>query len=173
MEKDKKNTFLTQNTLFGLFIGLSYILAAYVYYRSGKGVSLNPQLNNVIMLLSIAGAFISTRKYRDESLEGTISYGKALGCCVYVIAISSVIYGIYVYTLYHRIPELQENYMMAVDHALREVYANSPLLETMTAMVKAFTSPASIAFAEIFNKIITGFIFSLFLAGILRRTRKI
>jgi len=39
-------------------------------------------------------------------------------------------------------------------------------------MLKAFTTPATIAFAETFNKIFTGFIFSLLLAGLLRRTRK-
>ena len=66
MEPSKKKNFFSQNTLFGLFVGLSFIAVAYAYYRSGRGVSLNPQLNNVILLLSIVGAFIGVRKYRDE-----------------------------------------------------------------------------------------------------------
>ena len=56
MEPSKKKNFFSQNTLFGLFVGLSFIAVAYAYYRSGRGVSLNPQLNNVILLLSIVGA---------------------------------------------------------------------------------------------------------------------
>ena len=60
MAPSKKKNFFSQNTLFGLFVGLSFIAVAYAYYRSGRGVSLNPQLNNVILLLSIVGAFIGT-----------------------------------------------------------------------------------------------------------------
>lgn len=66
MEPSEKKNFFSQNTLFGLFVGLSFIAVAYAYYRSGRGVSLNPQLNNVILLLSIVGAFIGVRKYRTN-----------------------------------------------------------------------------------------------------------
>ena len=45
MEPSKKKNFFSQNTLFGLFVGLSFIAVAYAYYRSGRGVSLNPQLS--------------------------------------------------------------------------------------------------------------------------------
>ena len=92
MEPSKKKNFFSQNTLFGLFVGLSFIAVAYAYYRSGRGVSLNPQLNNVILLLSIVGAFIGVRKYRDELPDNCLSYGKALGACTYLIAVASVIY---------------------------------------------------------------------------------
>lgn len=169
MEKLSKNTFLTQNTIFGLFVGLSYILTAYIYYRSGRGISLNPQLNNVILLLSIVGAFIGVKKYRDESSNGTMTYARALGACVFLLAVAAVVYGIYLYSLYSSHTELQENYRLAIDAMLREIYAGSPLLENMTAMMKTFTTPAVIAFAEIFNKIFIGFIFSLFVAGFLRK----
>jgi len=83
MAPSKKKNFFSQNTLFGLFVGLSFIAVAYAYYRSGRGVSLNPQLNNVILLLSIVGAFIGVRKYRDELPDNCLSYGKALGACTY------------------------------------------------------------------------------------------
>ena len=86
MAPSKKKNFFSQNTLFGLFVGLSFIAVAYAYYRSGRGVSLNPQLNNVILLLSIVGAFIGVRKYRDELPDNCLSYGKALGACTYLIA---------------------------------------------------------------------------------------
>ena len=85
MAPSKKKNFFSQNTLFGLFVGLSFIAVAYAYYRSGRGVSLNPQLNNVILLLSIVGAFIGVRKYRDELPDNCLSYGKALGACTYLI----------------------------------------------------------------------------------------
>ena len=156
MEPSKKKNFFSQNTLFGLFVGLSFIAVAYAYYRSGRGVSLNPQLNNVILLLSIVGAFIGVRKYRDELPDNCLSYGKALG----------------VFYLYRHHPELLENYLTSIETTFKEVYSDSAFTENMISMLKAFTTPATIAFAETFNKIFTGFIFSLLLAGLLRRTRK-
>ena len=160
MAPSKKKNFFSQNTLFGLFVGLSFIAVAYAYYRSGRGVSLNPQLNNVILLLSIVGAFIGVRKYRDELPDNCLSYGKALGACTYLIAVASVIYGCFVFYLYRH------------QTTFKEVYSDSAFTENMISMLKAFTTPATIAFAETFNKIFTGFIFSLLLAGLLRRTRK-
>lgn len=173
MEKEKKNTFIQQNTIFGLFIGVSFILASYVFYKTGRTISINPQLNNVVMLLSIAGAFIGVKKYRDDNHRNGYSYASALGACMYMISVAAVIYGIYIYTLYQRIPGLQENYVTMVTTVLEEVYKGSPLLENMKTMIETFMTPAAIAFAEVFNKIFTGFIFSLLLAGILRRPKRL
>lgn len=172
MELQKKNTFLSQNTLFGLFIGLSFVAVAFAYYKGGRGISLNPQLNNVILLLSIAGAFIGTRKYREENLGGVMTYGKALGTCIYLISVASVIYGIFVLYLYRHHPLLLENYLTTIESTFKEVYSESAFSENMMTVIKSFTTPASIAFAEIFNKILTGCIFSLFLARLLRRNNK-
>ena len=156
MAPSKKKNFFSQNTLFGLFVGLSFIAV----------------LNNVILLLSIVGAFIGVRKYRDELPDNCLSYGKALGACTYLIAVASVIYGCFVFYLYRHHPELLENYLTSIETTFKEVYSDSAFTENMISMLKAFTTPATIAFAETFNKIFTGFIFSLLLAGLLRRTRK-
>lgn len=173
MENEKKNTFISKNTIFGLFVGLGFIVASYIFHLSGKSISLNPQLNNVIMLLTITGTFIGVRKYREESLNGIISYGAALGACVYLITVASVVYGIYLYILYRSDPELQQNYATSITTILQEVYKGSSILESIQNMTEALITPAVIALAEVFNKIFTGFIFSLFLAGILRKTKSL
>lgn len=169
MENNTKNIFLTKNALFGAIIGLSLVATSCLYLFTGKNVGLNPQLNNVIMLLTIAGTFIGARKYREEALNGAITYGKALGLCVYIVSVSAVIYGIYTGLLYRYTPELTTQYIETMDATFREVYANSPMLEPMSSMIREFTTAYSIAFAEVFSKILSGSIFSLFLAGILRK----
>ena len=45
----KENTFIARNTLFGVIVGLSFILAVFVFYRAGKPVGFNPQLGNVFL----------------------------------------------------------------------------------------------------------------------------
>lgn len=169
MEERKQNLFFTRNALFGLFVGLSYIVVSFLFLKNEQEVSFNPQLNNVILMLSIAGAFIGVKTYRDQDLQGLISYQRALGASVLLLAIAALFYGIYIYYVYYSRPELTENYLITVEAALKETYKNSALTGSMSNMLRAFTTPASIAFAEIFNKIITGTIFSLLIAGFLRR----
>ena len=169
MEEKKQNLFFTHNALFGLFVGLSYVVVSFLFLKTGREVSFNPQLNNVILMLSIVGAFVGVKKYRDQDLRGLISYKRALGACVLLLATAALLYGIYIYYVYHMQPELTENYLITIETALKETYKNSALTENMNAMLRVFTTPASIAFAEIFNKIITGTIFSLLIASFLRR----
>ena len=167
------NTFITKNSLFGVLVGLSLILASLVFYITGKNIMLNPQLSNVMMLLSIAGAFIGVRKYREKQLEGFINYSQALGGCIYIITIGSLIYGIYAYALYRYDPELQASYLTTLQVMLDEMYKGSPMLDTVKNMMEHLVSPAFIAATETFNKILTGLIFSLLMAGILRRKPRI
>lgn len=167
----KENTFIAKNTFFGVMVGVSFMLAAFVFYKTGRSVGFNPQLGNVFLLLTVAGVFIGVRKYREEQLSGYIDYPTALGACVYIVAVGSVLYGMFLYNLYSRSPELQEQYLSAIELFLDEVYKGTPLLDTMKEMMRKFVSPLFIAFAEVVNKCLTGFFFSLFIAGILRRKR--
>jgi hypothetical protein len=167
----KENTFIARNTLFGVIVGLSFILAVFVFYRAGKPVGFNPQLGNVFLLLTVAGVFIGVRKYREECLEGYIDYPLALGACVYIVAVGSLLYGMFLYTLYGRSPELQEQYLATIELFLDEAYKGTPVLDTVKEMMRKFVSPLFIAFSETVSKCLSGFIFSLFIAGILRRQR--
>ena len=67
------HSFAARNGIFGLLVGLGFIAAALIFYKTGQGISLNPGLNNAIQLLSIMGAFIGVRKYREE---GYLPYTK-------------------------------------------------------------------------------------------------
>ena len=167
----KENTFIARNTLFGVIVGLSFILAVFVFYRAGKPVGFNPQLGNVFLLLTVAGVFIGVRKYREECLEGYIDYPLALGACVYIVAVGSLLYGMFLYTLYGRSPELQEQYLATIELFLDEAYKGTPVLDTVKEMMRKFVSPLFIAFSETVSKCLSGFIFSLFIACILRRQR--
>lgn len=136
----KENTFIARNTLFGVIVGLSFILAVFVFYRAGKPVGFNPQLGNVFLLLTVAGVFIGVRKYREECLEGYIDYPLALGACVYIVAVGSLLYGMFLYTLYGRSPELQEQYLATIELFLNEAYKGTPVLDTVKEMMRKFVS---------------------------------
>lgn len=170
MEEKKKNIFLIQNSVFGALMGVSFIITSATYLIGGQNVSTNPQLNNIIMLLTIAGAYIGTRKYRDEKMQGIMSYAQALGNSIFLISAASVLYGIFILIIYSLIPGLLDNYVETLEATFREVYANSQILDPILEVFRKITTPLTIALAEILNKIIMGCIFSLLLAGMLRKT---
>lgn len=168
---NKKNIFITKNAVFGLFIGIGDMLATYVFYKAGKDITLNRQLADAIMLLTVAGIFIGVRKYREETLNGVMTYGKALSAATFMTSVAASLYGIFIYALYKLIPELQEYYITSLNRLLEDAYKDSPLPNDMKAFMGSLITPGAIAFSEAFNKFFMGFLFSLPIAGILRRKR--
>ena len=83
MEKNNE-LFLKQNSIFGCLIGGTFIFASLLFILAGKGIVVNAQFHNIIMMLTIFGIFIGVRKYRDEQLAGVISYGKALKTGIFI-----------------------------------------------------------------------------------------
>ena len=168
MTNNHKNTSVTKTSIFGVLAGFSFIAVSLFFYQSGKNINLNPQLNNALTLLTIAGVFVGVRKYREDHLNGIISYGKTLGACVYLIAVASLVYGVYIYFIYTYKPELKENYIEMMQPIWTAVYSGA-LLESVQNIAETAINAGVIAFSEIVKNIITGFLFSLFLAGILKR----
>ena len=156
----KKNNelFLKQNSIFGCLIGGTFIFASLLFILAGKGIVVNAQFHNIIMMLTIFGIFIGVRKYRDEQLAGVISYGKALKTGIFILCIASLCYAVYVFFLY-------------TFNTLKITGQNSPLFKMLEENVDVYFVPASIAFGELFNRIIVGAAFSLFIAGLVRRSK--
>ena len=164
-----RRTFVIQNGLFGLCIGISFIAVAYLFQHTGQVICMNAQLNNTLLLLSMLGAFIGTHKYREEHLGGLLTYSKALGICIFILGVASLLYSIYTFLLYISEPELQSTYLQMMLQILEELYQGVPHLDSMKTLMESLITPGFIAFSEFINKILTSFIFSLPLAFILRR----
>ena len=165
----KKESYWRQNTLFGLLIGVSFSAASLVFLWGGKSVAMNPQLNNVIMLLTIFGVFVGAKKYRDEALGGVISYSKALLAGLYLLLVASAVYAVYTYVLYASSEELFSAYKTNMLATLKMVYEGTPAYDMLVETFNTFLMPISIAMGEFFNHIVTGGIFTLLLAWFVQR----
>ena len=165
------NTFFTKNTIFGIGVGLSFILSSFLLYKTGKSVIFNPQASNISLLLSIAGAYIGTRTLREEILHGFISFRQALGSSIYIIIVGTFIHAIFIFQLYNAVPELMENYKSMLDIVLEEAYKGQDILATIKTVMGNAVSPLLIAITDFTNKIFTGFIFSLLIAAMLKRKK--
>lgn len=167
----KKTTsdFLQYNSIFGLFVGGSYIITSLLFIWGGKNIALNPQLNNIILMLTIAGIFLGVKKFRDDHLEGIISYGKSFTTGIYILSIASFLYAFYIFILYASDPGQMMQFKKVMLSTLKQIYGNTPFYETFEKSVQSFLYPASIAVGEFLNKLFFGTILTLFLAGILRK----
>lgn len=167
---NKKDLYWKQNTLFGLLMGSSFCLASLIFVWSGRSVAMNPQLNNITTLLTVVGIFMGLRKYRDEALGGSISYARAFGIGMFLLAIASIVYALYTYILYSSSSELFAMYKNHILLMIKQVYENSPMYNTLTETFNTFLMPVSIAIGEFVNHIFSGIIFTLLLAWIIKRS---
>lgn len=161
-------TNLNKNMLFGAIIGALYIITSLLFYISGKNININPQLNQTLTLLMMTGVFFGGRKYREESKGVGFGFKKAYKVVMTMILIATLIYTFYIYIIYSVDHTLLNEYLMITENAFREIYASSPLLDSMLTIMREYLSPGAIAFTEFINKMFSGIIFAIFIALILR-----
>ena len=76
---------------------------------------------------------------------------------------------VYIFILYTTDPDLIAEYQRIMLTTLKVDYKDSPFYQMIEDSFKMYLFPVSIAFGELFNKIFMGTIFTLFLAGLVRR----
>lgn len=161
-------TSFNKDITFGTIIGMLYILTSLLFYFTGKNININPQLNQTLTLLMMTGVFLGGRIYRNEYGISRFGFKKAYKVVITMILISTLIYCFYIYILYSSNTNLVNGYIMLVENTFRELYATSPMLDPMLAILKNYTNPVIIAFTEFINKMFSGIIFAIFIALILR-----
>ncbi|MDL2283303.1 DUF4199 domain-containing protein [Odoribacter sp. OttesenSCG-928-G04] len=166
----KVNTFYKQNTPFALMIGGCFIAASLTAFNTSGIIYGNNFLDKTIMFLYIIGLFIQIRKYREsKELGGAITFGKALTTGIWISLICSVLYAVYTGMMYRIYPELLEHYLNFTEQVMNEAYPDSDWAENMNKLMRAITTPFVLGFAELFSKIISGTLYSLLIAAILRK----
>jgi hypothetical protein len=155
-------------TTFGTLVGGSFIAASLLFLAAGRGVVLDPRLNNVISCLGIAGSFIGVKQIRDGHMEGLITYGRAFAAGFKILLLATALYSLYVYTLYTSVPGMLDEYHDIMMAALDAVGDETPFLNVMRESVNV-KSPFLIATSEWFQKMLSGMFFLLVVAAILRR----
>ncbi|MGL5683375.1 MAG: DUF4199 domain-containing protein [Marinifilaceae bacterium] len=157
-----------KNILFGTLIGALYIATSLLFYATGKNINLNAQLNSTLMLLMITGIYIGGRQYKMEYGPERFSFGAAFKTVIIMVLASATIYSLYVYTLYQYDAQLTQSYLKMSEAIFREIYANSPMLDSMINVINSFMSAEVIAFTEFINKVFYGVFLAIPLALILR-----
>src|SRR6056297_368993 len=97
---NKDNPFIKMTMTYGLITGLVLIIYTLILYMTNNLLDQNFILGILNYVILIAGIIYGTKSYRDQYLNGYISYGKSLGTGVLISVFAGVIMGIFTYLLY-------------------------------------------------------------------------
>lgn len=168
----RENTFLRSTMTMGLITGLILIIYTLLLYATDNLLNPNFFLGILNYLILIAGIVIGTRNFRDQSLEGYISYGKALGYGVVLCVFTGIVFGIFNYLLYEVIdPDLMEKSMKVIQEEMLNRGLPADQVETMSEMQRNFRTPFMMMIGSVFTYAFLGLIFSLVTSAFLKKDK--
>jgi hypothetical protein len=106
-----KKIIWTYGLLSGTFITLFMLISMYYCYQQTE-MSGNMILGFSSMILAFSLMFVAIKKYRNESLGGSISFGKAFAIAISIAAIASTMYVIgWIIEFHTLMPDFMERYL--------------------------------------------------------------
>lgn len=164
---EKKPTMFQTTLTWGLITGFAGVVYSLILYFTD--MITNQGLGYVGYVILLVGIYLGTKAYRDQSLDGYISYGKALGTGVMIslfTAIISVVFMILLYTVIDT--ELIDKVMSLANEKNMERGLSEEQSQQAMEMGKKFFVPFA-AVAGLFAGVFVGFIISLITSAILKK----
>jgi cation transport ATPase len=121
--------------------------------------------------IMIAAGILTVKQYRDESLNGSISMGRAFGISMLVILIIAVIQALWTVVYMELInPDLMKEAMEAqMDKMLEDGRVTEEQLEASSGMMGFFANPWFLAGASLLGTLFIGLLLSLVVALVTKK----
>ena len=153
---------------YGILTGAASIVLALVLYIAG--LYMNRWLQNISLLILIAGMAWGTLEYRKKYLNGFISYGKSFTSCFLIGLFAGILGALYVFVFAKFIyPGFTHEILEKSQQAMLEKNPNltDDQIEMGMKYVRFFTTPVMMAvwglLANVFFSVVIGLILSIFI----------
>ncbi len=157
---EEKSTFWKSAMIYGLYLALVLVLLSVILYVSG--LILNQKVGYASMVVYVAGIIFAQITYRNRELNGTISYGQALGFGVAVMLFSGIITALYTLILYTYIDPTLIDQMKAVqEEALLQKGMSEDQIEAAMSVASKMMSPGVMSIMGLLGSLFVGTIISL------------
>ena len=171
-----KKTVLT----FGLIAGvlISVLMDSSVLLASKIGSQHSMALGYTIMVASFLLVYFGIRSYRDNSLGGQISFGRAFACGILITLITIVCYvGSWEILYFNFMPHFMDSYFAAQIHKVQSSGLDSAAIATQVAAIQhsqqLYQNPfVNMAYTFI-EPLPVGLVITLISAAILRRKGRV
>lgn len=153
----------------GLILGLAGIVYSLVIYF--LDLTFNKSLGYIFLLFTVFLLYYFIRSYRNNFLNGYITYGQSVGAGVIIFLYYSIISGIFMYILYTVIDTGLTNKMLAMVEETMVKSGKVPegSLDTVMAFQKKILRPEILVPMTIISNMFFGTIISLLVSIFVRK----
>ena len=167
MEEKSTSTFKTGLT-YGDILGLALIIYSVLLYV--LDLNLNKYMGWISYIIIIGTIIYGTKKYRDDNLNGFISYGQALGLATIIVVFGALIHIIYTYFFISVIdPDYINKLLAATEEELLKKGMSDDQIEIAIAMQKKMMKPVLMTIMGFFGTVIVGVVLSLITSAFLKK----
>ena len=168
---DQKNILLHSAMKYGLALGVFWVIK-YIFFILSPSI---PMLNAVYLLLTAAVPFVAyylTKRYRDDDLDGEISFFHAwrFGIMLYFFAALIVAVEHFIFYQYIAPPDFISNTFTQLISTMQQSEIDTSIIESFSKL--DVPKPIHMAVQGIFNNIFYGIIFSIPVASLLCKKKK-
>ena len=156
---EQQSTFWKTAMVYGLYIGILITLYSVILYVIGQ--SQNKVLAYLPVIIYAVCIILAQIYYRDRDLNGSISYGEAVGFGVVVMLFSGIISALYNLIIFKIDPSLIEQIKIAQEEAYLKSGWSEEKIETTMAMASKFMTPGWMAIMGLFGAVMMGTVISL------------
>jgi hypothetical protein len=165
---NEKPTFWKSSLTSGVILGIVLIIYSVILYM--LNLNMNKTLGYVNYVFIIGGLIWFTKSYRDNSLNGTMSYGQALGYSTIMVVTAALISSIYSYVLMKYIdPSLIEKIIALGEQEMINQGMSDDQIEMAQSMQKKFMQPGLMNIIGFITFSILSFIVALITSAIVKK----
>ncbi len=156
---EQKSTFWKSAMVYGLYVGIFLTLYSVVMYVLGQ--SQNKSLVFVPFILYAVCIVLAQYYYRNNELDGTITYGQAVGIGVAVMFFSGIIATLYSLIIFKIDPSLLDQIKIAQEEAYLKNGMSEEMIEQTMEMSAKMMTPGWMAIMGLLSSVLIGTIISL------------
>ncbi|HCY42949.1 MAG TPA: hypothetical protein DHV48_16660 [Prolixibacteraceae bacterium] len=156
---EQKSTFWKSAMMYGLYVGIFLTLYSVVIYVFGQ--SQNKSLAFIPIILYAVCIVPAQIYYRNNELNGTISYGQSVGFGVAVMLFSGIISALYSIIIFKIDPSLIDQIKAAQEEAYLQQGLSEDMIEKTMEMSAKMMTPAWLSIVGLLSTVFMGTIISL------------
>lgn len=115
---------LRNSLIYGLFSGLlmlAFSLFAFLIDDNPPDYEMQEYVGYASIILSTVFIFLGIKRFRDQELNGVISFGKALGTGLLISLVAAIIFALFSYVYYEWLdPDFSQKYLAWTIEQIRE-----------------------------------------------------
>ena len=154
---------------YGAMLGLAAVIVYLLFYFMGA----DPQSKlpgYISYLFTIVAIVYGVKNYRDQDLNGFITYGRSLGTGVLIGLTSGIISGIFMVLMYTLIdPDLTQKMLDIAQQKMSEKSLTDEQMEMGLKMARKFMSPPFLFIFAVAGTVFMSFIFSLIISIFIKK----